>query len=796
MGKYCDIPGRERNKVSPSLELIATSMFGLEALVKRELAALGFQPAVVQPGSIAFEADALALCRANIQLRTAERVLLCMARFPANDFDQLFEQTRALPWHEWIPTTGCFPVSGKSVKSQLSSVPACQRTVKKAIVEQLMKAHGVAVLDETGPKYAVEVGLLNDRATLTIDTTGDGLHKRGYRPLTGAAPLRETLAAALVMLSFWRSERPLIDPFCGTGTIPIEAAMLARCIAPGLNRGFAAEHWPGLDSQPWQQARDEARDLVRPDLPSHILGTDIDGRALDMARHHAESAGVAECIHFQRRSFAELSSKRQYGCIVCNPPYGHRVSSLDEVEALYAGFPLVLRRLPTWSHFILTSHPRFEQVVGQPADRRRKLYNGRIECQYYQFQGPRPPFENKVIVAGPPEDQSRNAADAEAAAAAEDAPAAEEDRPHGVDCATHPVELPIEHGQTVTDASTDTSDKPRIAQPPTKSRLPRKPVFGGLDDAAARQAEEFRNRLLKRARHLRRWPGRGITCYRLYERDVPEIPLVVDRYEDHLHLAEFARPHSRTPAQHADWLDLMIQTAADTLKVDRSNVFIKSRDRQRGRSQYERLGSEAHLITVGEGGLRFRVNLSDYLDTGLFLDHRLTRQMVREQTAGKKMINLFGYSGSFTVYAADGAATTTTTVDRSQTYLSWARDNLALNGFDTTSHRLVRADAMDYLRDLHRDIRFDLAVVDPPTYSNSKDHSGDWDVQRDHVQLLRRLANHMSQPGLIFFSTNFRRFKLAAEELPHLKFQEISKQTVPPDFRNRRIHRCWRIELA
>ena len=247
---------------------------------------------------------------------------------------------------------------------------------------------------------------------------------------------------------------------------------------------------------------------------------------------------------------------------------------------------------------------------------------------------------------------------------------------------------------------------------------------------------------------------------------------------------------------NADWLDLMIQTAADTLKVDRSNVFIKSRDRQRGRSQYERLSSDARLITICEGGLRFRVNLSDYLDTGLFLDHRLTRQMVREQAAGKKMINLFGYSGSFTVYAAAGAATSTTTVDRSQTYLSWAKDNLTLNGLDTPAHRLVRADAMDYLRDLQHDIRFDLAVVDPPTYSNSKDHSVDWDIQRDHVQLLRRLAKHMASPGLILFSTNFRRFKLAAEELPQLTFQEISRQTVPPDFRNRRIHRCWRIELG
>jgi 23S rRNA (guanine2445-N2)-methyltransferase / 23S rRNA (guanine2069-N7)-methyltransferase len=750
-------------------------MFGLEALVKRELIALGLQPEVVQPGSLAFEADHLAMCRANIQLRTAERVLLCLGRFPASDFDQLFEQTQALPWHEWIPPTGSFPVSGKSVKSQLSSVPACQRTVKKAIVEQLMSAHGVAVLDESGPKYAVEVGLLNDVATLTVDTTGDGLHKRGYRPLTGAAPLRETLAAALVTLSFWQIERPLIDPFCGTGTIPIEAALIARRIAPGIRRSFAAELWPGLDSRSWEQAREEARDLVLPNSPSHILGTDIDGRALNMARQHAESAGVAQHIHFQRRSFSELSSKRQYGCVVCNPPYGHRVGTQDEVDALYADMPLILRRLPTWSHFVLTSHPQFENVVGQPADRRRKLYNGRIECQYYQFHGPRPPAENRQGASDTVDGQSQ----AESTSASE-VQASEQPRRQRTSSE------PAETSDTPTDA-------PKLTRKPLNSGAP---VFGGFEEAATRQAEEFRNRLLKRARHLRRWPGRGVSCYRLYERDVPEIPLVVDRYEDHLHISEFVRPHNRTRAQHADWLDMMIQTAATTLEVDRSNVFVKARDRQRGASQYQRMGSEARIIEITEGGLRFLVNLSDYLDTGLFLDHRLTRQMVREQSANKRMINLFGYTGSFSVYAAEGAAASTTTVDSSQRYLAWAQENLALNGFDLPSHRLVRSDAMDYLRDLHDDTRFDLAVVDPPTYSNNKDRSRDWDVQRDHVELLRRLTNHMTPNGLILFSTNFRRFKLATEELPHLNCHEISKQTIPPDFRNRRIHRCWRIELA
>ncbi|NUQ66390.1 MAG: class I SAM-dependent RNA methyltransferase, partial [Pirellulales bacterium] len=373
-----------------NLELIATSAFGLEAVVARELRALGYESATIQPGRLLFQADEAALARANLWLRAADRVLLRLGTFEATDFGELFDRTYALPWEEWVPRDAEFPVTGRSIKSQLSSVPACQKIVKKAIVEKLKAAYGVEWLEETGPKYSIEVALLADLATLTIDTTGPGLHKRGYRKLVGQAPLKETLAAAMVLLSFWRPDRPLVDPFCGTGTIPIEAALIGRNLAPGLNRTFAAEAWPRIPGAVWESARQEARDLARPDLPERILGTDIDKAALDLARRHAAEAGVGQEIHFQLRPFAELSSKRPYGCIICNPPYGERVGKGREVAALYRSMPLVLRRLATWSHYILTSYPDFEALVGQKADRRRKLYNGGIQCTYYQFYGPKP----------------------------------------------------------------------------------------------------------------------------------------------------------------------------------------------------------------------------------------------------------------------------------------------------------------------------------------------------------------------------------------------------------------------
>ena len=739
------------------VDLIATSTMGLEAVVSHELTELGYENRIVGTGRVAFTADEVAICHANLWLRTAGRVLIQVGAFEAADFEQLFDRTRDLPWERWIPSDGAFPVNGRSVKSQLSSVPACQRAVKKAIAERLLKAHKVSQLDETGATYQVEVSLLKDEATLTIDTSGSGLHKRGYRTLVGQAPLRETLAAGLILLSFWKPGRPFLDPFCGTGTIPIEAAMIGRRMAPGLGRHFAAEQWPTLPAALWSNTRQQARARALPKLEERILGTDADPASLDLARYHARQAGVADDIHFQQRDFLDVLSKRDFGCLITNPPYAERMGTDWEIENLYRDMPEVLRRLKTWSVFILTAYPDFEKLVGQKADRRRKLYNSRIECTYYQFHGPRPPDGQQqpaVRTETPPDD---------------------------VDVL--PVSVPEQ-----ADSPEHTPRTLRKANPPAFQ------AFGGITEKGKEQAQIFRNRLVKRARHLRRWPRKqGITCYRLYERDEPQVPLVVDRYEDCLHITEYERPHDRSPAEHADWLDLMARTAADALEVERDKVFLKRRRRQRGTRQHERFGDENRLFVVHEGGLKFQVNLSDYVDTGLFLDHRITRSMVRQEAQGKRFLNLFGYTGAFTVYAAAGGATSTVTVDLSNTYLQWARQNLVLNNLDGPEHHFVRSDATDYLAQLPMEPCFDLAVVDPPTFSNSKRTEDIWEVQRDHAALLNAIFPRIAPGGVVYFSTNFRRFKLAEEQLEGVTVREISRQTVPPDFRNRRIHRCWRM---
>lgn len=376
------------------VELIATATFGLEALVADELKGLGYQDLMVENGRVTFKGDMSALCRANLWLRTSDRIRLKVGEFQALSFEELFEKTKALPWAEWIPANAQFPVEGKSVKSTLFSVPDCQAIVKKAVVESMKKKYPVEWFEEDGPMYKIEVALLKDIATLTIDTSGPGLHKRGYRELNTQAPLKETLAAAMVILSRWQPGTTLVDPFCGSGTIPIEAALIGCNIAPGSRRRFMAETWPSVDKRLWELARQEAREAVRQDCSLDILGYDIDIKAIRLARENATKARMEKLIHFQQQPVSALSSRKKFGKIICNPPYGERLSQKDEVEKLYKEMGKIFSKLDTWSHYILTSHPEFEKLFGKPASKKRKLYNGNIKVDYYQYFGPRPKSRN------------------------------------------------------------------------------------------------------------------------------------------------------------------------------------------------------------------------------------------------------------------------------------------------------------------------------------------------------------------------------------------------------------------
>lgn len=372
-----------------NVTLIATAAMGVEAIVGREIRDLGYEPRV-ENSRVLFDAPISAIPRANLWLRTAERLKLLVGQFKATTFDELFEQTKALPWENFIQEEGEFPVIGKSHKSKLYSVPDCQAIVKRAVVDRLKLKHGIASrLPETGPLYRIEVAILKDTVTLTIDTSGTGLHRRGYRAGQGEAPLKETLAATLVMLTNWRADEPFIDPFCGSGTIPIEAALIGQNIAPGFNREFASENWQFIHNKYWDLALEEAEDVANYDQALDIIGSDIDHKMINISKENALEAGLGDLVQWKQLQIADLRITKGSGYLVGNPPYGKRIGNEERIGELYKTLGSIMKNHPSWSVYILTAFQQFEKFYGKKATRKRKLFNGFIQTDYYQYFGKR-----------------------------------------------------------------------------------------------------------------------------------------------------------------------------------------------------------------------------------------------------------------------------------------------------------------------------------------------------------------------------------------------------------------------
>lgn len=582
------------------IDLFAVTRSGLESLAAEELRRLGYDAKPTQPGRVLFTGDEAAIARANLYLRTADRVLIRAAACEAKDFGVLFDAAAAVEWERWIPRGWGFPVRGRCVRSQLSSAPACQRLVKKAIVERLRRAWGAETIEESESQIVCEVELYQDTATLTLDTTGPSLHKRGYRDLVTEAPLKENLAAALVMLSGWHPQQPFIDPFCGSGTLPIEAALLARNIAPGLGRTFASESWPMFDPALWAAARAEARDRATRDGALHIAGYDHDEEALSLARRHAHRAGVEADIHFQRRSFAELRAGREGGVIVTNPPWGERLGDKAEALRLYESMPDVFNRFPTWTIGVITPRRDFEEVVGRLADRRRKLHNGTIECGYYLFRGGR------------------------------------------ADEGDIPVPFRGREGRIESPAA-------RRGPAPEEARA----------DRTLHQEELFRNRLASRLKHLRKWATReGLACYRLYDRDIPEVPLLVERYGERLLIVDHFGPRGgRSPEEHAAWIDRMALATAESADVELAGVMVRRADGRRVGAPGSGHGKLDPRFEADERGERHAIDLARAAGTGLPLEIRGLRDVVRKVCPGARLLDAAEPSGLLArVAQASGAA--------------------------------------------------------------------------------------------------------------------------------------------
>ncbi len=704
------------------LQFTATCATGLESLASEEIVKIGGESIESHPGAVSWAGGLETGYRACLWSRFASRILLELARFDAPDPDALYTYAGTILWDEHFTQDSTFAVHTTLTDAALTHSQYASLRIKDAIVDQFRKRFGTRPnVDANNPDIRINLHVEGTEASLSIDFTGESLHRRGYRTGGGDAPLKETLAAAIVSLSGWlqhaATEPILLDPMCGSGTLLIEAALMLSNSAPGLQRkvfGFMA--WNKHDQPLWERLVQEALDLEGQGLPEiwpQFIGYDADPKIVATARQNVIAAGLRDIIIIKQRQLARLQSPGPQGCMLTNPPYGERLSEKEAVKYLYRCLGRTFRtHFKGWRLGFFTANPDLAEMTGMIWEQRHRLYNGPIKCQ--------------LLVGSESQSTERS--------------------------------------------------------PQTWSTIPLEAESPGQD---------FANRLIKNCTFLLPWAQEEqITCFRIYDGDIPEFNLAVDFYEEWIHVQEYAPPATVDQEKAEQRFSLALQVIRTVFNVPRSRIFIKTRQKQKGTQQYQKKEGTGPLIEVHEGGGRFLVNFTDYLDTGLFLDHRITRARLGLLAQGKTFLNLFGYTGSATIYAAMGGATATTTVDISETYLSRANANLALNGFGGPLHQTIEADCMEWLKHNHE--RYGLIFVDPPTFSNARHRKQTFDIQNDHPVLLRLAMQHLAKGGLLIFSTNFRKFKLEDSLLEEFAVQEISEETLPRDFqRNPRIHRCW-----
>ncbi len=695
---------------------------GLEYLLVDELKSLGATEAREQLAGVRFEGDALLGYRVCLWSRLASRVLLPVADFECADAAALYTGASAVDWAAHLAPGATFAVDAHGRSPGLDHTQFVALKVKDAIVDQLRDADGGRPdVDRAAPDVQVDVVLRRGRATLSIDFSGGALFHRGFRRGQGEAPLKENLAAAMLLRARWPEVHaaggPLVDPMCGSGTLLIEGALMVADVAPALHRTrFGFSGWRGFDAAAWSELVAEARaraDAGLRALAPKFHGYDRNAAVLGAAKSNAQAAGLAGFIQLAHRAVAHLEPPPHTapGLVIVNPPYGERMGEIEALRSTYRELGDALGRgFAGWRAALITNHEDLGRATGLRADRTYTLFNGALECRLLCF---------------------------DRLGAAREAPVREA-----------------------------------------------KPLSDG--------AQALRNRILKNVRHLKSWRQReNVTCWRAYDADLPEYSAAIDVYEGWLHLQEYEAPRDIPQEVARRRFGEIIRVAGDVFEVPRERIAIKQRRVQTRDDRYGRQADRAEVLEVGEGGLKFEVNLFDYLDTGLFLDHRPMRARLRELARGKRFLNLFCYTATASVYAAAGGARSTTSVDLSNTYLEWGARNLARNGFSGAAHRLVQGDTVAWLEACRES--FDLIFVDPPTFSNSK-RADDFDVQRDHMRLLRLCGERLAPGGLIVFSNNYRRFRLDAAISAEFEVRDITRATIPPDFaRDARIHHAFEL---
>ena len=712
-------------------QLFATTARGFEELLKSELTELGAQDAKVAQGGVHYWADDETLYRTLLCSRLSSRILLPIVQAKVFSDLDLYSAVVGVNWLDYFDEKVHFFVDFNGTNQEIRHTQFGAMRVKDGIVDYFER-HGRARpnVDKEQPDIRIHAYLNRDEVVLSLDLSGDALHMRGYREDTGKAPLRETLAAAIVLRSGWQRGTPLVDPMCGSGTLLIEAAQMEAQIAPQLYRlhwGF--DFWQGHNQAAWEKVKEEALALAEAEkqhenLP-HFYGFDLDHRVLQKAKQNAKNAGVAHLMQWQQGDVAAIKnpSPDVAGTVICNPPYGERLGTTPALIALYSVFGQRLKQqFAGWNASIFSGEPSLLDCLRLRSYRQFKAKNGPLDCVQKNYQ-----------IA----DRTEQSA----------------------------VENALEFDRT-------SSVTPEVAV-------------------------DFANRLQKNIKKIEKWAKQqGLDAYRLYDADLPEYNLAVDRYADHIVVQEYAAPKNIDENKARQRLLDAVNATLNVTGIETNKLILKVRQKQKGTNQYEKLANKGEYFYVNEYGAKLWVNLTDYLDTGLFLDHRLTRKMLGEMAQGKDFLNLFAYTGSATVHATLGKAKSTTTVDMSNTYLNWAEQNLLLNDIEGKQHKLIQADCLQWLEKCDR--QFDLIFVDPPTFSNSKRMEDSWDVQRDHIKLMTNLKRILRPNGTIVFSNNKRGFKMDFAKLEELGLSavEISHKTLPLDFeRNKQIHNCWLVTL-
>jgi len=702
--------------------LTAICAVGLEDMIRDEVQSFGGREISCGRGVVFWQGSLESAYRACLWSRLSSRILLQLSRFGVKNEEELYRRCLALDWSVHMTLDTTFAVDCTlSPESPINHSHYAALRVKDAVVDFFRKRDGDRPsIDTSRPGVRLHLHLDKNSATLFLDLSGESLHRRGYRVSGAQAPLKETLAAAIVGLSGWMSGDPaaLVDPMCGTGTILIEAAMVYGDSAPGLSRNyFGFTGWLQHNTDLWQELVDEA--VVREDAGLKkewpvIIGYDCDPVVVMSARKNIERAGLEEHIRIKQAELATLQPPAEKGMILSNLPYGERLSEAEQVFWLYRAFGRICReRFSGWEVGVFISNPDFSDSFKLSWKRRYKLFNGSIPCR---------------LLVG------------------------------------------------VADGSSG------------KLFQWRRPA-----EMSTRSDGEFGNRLIKNMKKYKKWAEReDISCFRVYDRDLPEYNVSVDLYGKWVHIHEHSPPKSISKEVAAERLRSGVRQLKEIFGVRSNRVFLKTRERQRGKNQYQKQNSRKKLHEVKEGSSYYLVNFTDYLDTGLFLDHRPLRQRIFREAQGRRFLNLFGYTGSATVQAAVGGCSGSTTVDLSHTYTGWTKMNLALNGLSEEKHKVVQSDCMAWLRECRA--VFDLIFVDPPTFSNTRKDNRIFDIQKDHFQLIRLAMFRLEGAGVLFFSTNYRKFAMDPKLKEMFAIKDISAKTIPYDFsRNKKIHRCWEV---